>query len=198
MAVRILKVLCEFRTTQGVVRNSHNTRCRAKFAQHKVSCEIFAQAWSGWLPKAISSSFRLQIVHGLKCWILDFLSFEMLAGYSSPLGAPPRLAPPVPPQVEQAQQDELPTESVPPAPVPPMPKATSTTPPTIPDQHTTILHQIQQHIGLLPPPQPDIPRPSEPIAPVEETTPTEETTRADVPIQRTQEVATDPSSSHDP
>ncbi|RVW63910.1 hypothetical protein CK203_055685 [Vitis vinifera] len=64
--------------------------------------------------------------------------------------------------------------------------------------HTTILHQIQQHLGLLPPPQPDIPRPSEPIAPVEETTTTEETTRADVPIQPTQEVATDPSSSHDP
>ncbi|RVX08074.1 hypothetical protein CK203_014771 [Vitis vinifera] len=28
------------------------------------------------LPKAISSSFQLQIVHGLKRWILDFLSFE--------------------------------------------------------------------------------------------------------------------------
>ncbi|RVW66363.1 hypothetical protein CK203_066521 [Vitis vinifera] len=31
-----------------------------------------------WLPKAISSSFQLQIVHGLKRWILDFQSFEML------------------------------------------------------------------------------------------------------------------------
>nr|CAN75826.1 hypothetical protein VITISV_012550 [Vitis vinifera] len=29
------------------------------------------------LPKAISSSFQLQIVHGLKRWILDFLSFDM-------------------------------------------------------------------------------------------------------------------------
>ncbi|RVW35267.1 hypothetical protein CK203_085864 [Vitis vinifera] len=29
------------------------------------------------LPKAISSSFQLQIIHGLKRWILDFLSFQM-------------------------------------------------------------------------------------------------------------------------
>ena len=50
----------------------------ANFAQHKVSCEIFAQAWISWLPKAISSSFQLQIVYGLKRWILDFLRFEMV------------------------------------------------------------------------------------------------------------------------
>ena len=49
--MRILKVLCEFRIT-----------------------------WSSWLPKAISSSFQLQIVHGLKRWILDFQSFEMVYG----------------------------------------------------------------------------------------------------------------------
>ena len=36
------------------------------------------------------------------------------------------------------------------------------------DQHTAILRQIQQHLGLLPPPQLDIPGPSKPIAPVEE------------------------------
>ncbi|RVW67292.1 hypothetical protein CK203_065063 [Vitis vinifera] len=47
---------------------------------------------------------------------------------------------------------------------------------------------IQQHLGLLPPSQTDIPRPSEPKAPVEETT------RADVPIQATHEVAIEPSS----
>ncbi|RVW30830.1 Retrovirus-related Pol polyprotein from transposon RE2 [Vitis vinifera] len=35
-------------------------------------CEIFASC----LPNVISSSFQLQIVHGLKRWILDFLSFE--------------------------------------------------------------------------------------------------------------------------
>ncbi|RVW79456.1 hypothetical protein CK203_050037 [Vitis vinifera] len=39
----------------------------------------FRITWSSWLPKAISSSFQLQIVHGLKRWILDFKSFEMLA-----------------------------------------------------------------------------------------------------------------------
>ncbi|RVW58680.1 hypothetical protein CK203_102762 [Vitis vinifera] len=37
----------------------------------------FRITWSSWLPKAISSSFQLQIVHGLKRWILDFQSFEM-------------------------------------------------------------------------------------------------------------------------
>ena len=42
----------------------------------KVLCEHFAHPWSSCLPKAISSSFQLQIVHGLKRWILDFLSFE--------------------------------------------------------------------------------------------------------------------------
>ena len=55
-----------------------NSRCCANFAQHKVSCEIFSQAWSSWLPNAISSSSQLQIVHGLKRWILDFLKFEMV------------------------------------------------------------------------------------------------------------------------
>ena len=38
----------------------------------------FRITWSSWLPKAISSSFQLQIVHGLKRWILDFQSFEMV------------------------------------------------------------------------------------------------------------------------
>ena len=61
--------MCEFRTSfaqaEGVVRIS---RC----------CANFAQAWSSCLTKAISSSFQLQIVHGLKRWILDFLRFEMV------------------------------------------------------------------------------------------------------------------------
>ena len=56
------------------------------------------------------------------------------------------------------------------------------------DQHTVILCQIQQHLGLLPPPQTDIPEPSEPIAS------TEETIRADVPSQATHEAAIEPSS----
>ena len=66
------------------------------------------------------------------------------------------------------------------------------------DQHTTIFRQIRQHLGLLPPPQPDIPRPSEPIAPAEETIPTKETTRSYVPIQPTEEATTNASFSHDP
>ncbi|RVW69436.1 hypothetical protein CK203_062771 [Vitis vinifera] len=37
----------------------------------------FRICWSSWLPKAISSSFQLQIVQGLKRWNLDFQSFEM-------------------------------------------------------------------------------------------------------------------------
>ena len=74
---------------------------------------------------------HLECHHHYREWF-TLEKWTQLAGYSSPLGAPPRLAPPVPPQVQQAQQDELPMESVPPAPVPPMPKATSTTPPTIP------------------------------------------------------------------
>ena len=60
------------------------------------------------------------------------------------------------------------------------------------DQHTVILHQIQQHLGILPPPQVDIPGPSEPVAPVDDAI------RAEAPIQTTQEATRDPSSSHDP
>ena len=56
------------------------------------------------------------------------------------------------------------------------------------DQHTAILCQIQQHLGLLPPPQTDIPGPLEPIAPGEETI------KADVPSQATHEAAIEPSS----
>ena len=56
------------------------------------------------------------------------------------------------------------------------------------DQHTAILSQIQQHLGLAPP-QTNIPRPSEPRALAEETIPTEETITADVPPQATHETA---------
>ena len=37
-------------------------------------------AWCSCLPKAISSSFQLQIIYGLKRWIFDFLSFQMVYG----------------------------------------------------------------------------------------------------------------------
>ena len=62
------------------------------------------------------------------------------------------------------------------------------------DQHTTILCQIQQHLGLLPPPQPNIPGPSESIALAKKAIPVEETTKADVLIQPTHETTTNPSS----
>ena len=35
-------------------------------------------AWSDQIPMAVTSSFELGIVHRLKHWILDFLSFEMV------------------------------------------------------------------------------------------------------------------------
>nr|CAN69104.1 hypothetical protein VITISV_000456 [Vitis vinifera] len=41
------------------------------------------------------------------------------------------------------------------------------------NQQTAILRQIQQHLGLLPPPQPDLPTSSAPIALAEDTTPAE-------------------------
>ena len=41
-------------------------------------------------------------------------------------------------------------------------------------QHIAILSQIQQHLGILPPPEHDIPGPSELTAPSEEATPTEQ------------------------
>ncbi|KAL6340548.1 hypothetical protein AAG906_010456 [Vitis piasezkii] len=50
--------------------------------------------------------------------------WTQLAGYSTLVA--------VPPQVEEAQQDELPTEYVLPAPAQPMPEATSTIPPVTP------------------------------------------------------------------
>ena len=56
------------------------------------------------------------------------------------------------------------------------------------DQHTAILRQIQQHLGL-PPPQTNIPGASEPRALAEETI------KVDVPPQATHEAATEPSSS---
>ncbi|RVW21479.1 hypothetical protein CK203_112621 [Vitis vinifera] len=42
-------------------------------------------------------------------------------------------------------------------------------------QHTAILSQIQQHLGILPPPEHDMPGPLESTAPSEEATPVEQT-----------------------
>ncbi|KAL6310745.1 hypothetical protein AAG906_019083 [Vitis piasezkii] len=80
------------------------------------------------------------------------------------------------------------TSTIPPTTPPVPPVASSTSEASITISATEFRVMIQQHLGLLPPPQPDIPGPSEPIAP------SEETTRADVPLQPTQEAATEPSS----
>ena len=60
-----------FRTPEEGVRISHTIRTA------KGGCAKFSHTWRSCLPKAISSSFQLQIVHSLKLWILDFLRFEM-------------------------------------------------------------------------------------------------------------------------
>ncbi|RVW77250.1 hypothetical protein CK203_043296 [Vitis vinifera] len=74
------------------------------------------------------------------------------------------------------------------APLVPMPETIS----------TAILHQIQQHLDLLPPPQLDFLASSEPLAPVEDTIPTEDTTTEEVQILPPQEATTDAIASVDP
>ena len=89
---------------------------------------------------------------------------------------------------------------------------------TMQTQHTTILSQIRQHLGIQPPPEHDTPGLSEPTAPsedvtlaeqaipsekatpTEQTMPHEETTTVEVetPIQSTKETTEKPSSPHDP
>ena len=66
------------------------------------------------------------------------------------------------------------------------------------NQQTAILHQILQHLGLLPPPQPDLPASSEPLAPAEDTIPTEDTTTVEVQIPPPQEATTNAIASDDP
>ena len=41
-------------------------------------CKILPSAWSDLLEMDITPSFQLRIVHRLKHWIVDFLSFEMV------------------------------------------------------------------------------------------------------------------------
>ncbi|XP_034695697.1 proline-rich protein 36-like [Vitis riparia] len=73
-------------------------------------------------------------------------------------------------------------------------------------QHTAILRQIQQYLGILMPPEHDMLGPSKPTdpsqeaPPTEQTMPHEETTTVEIetPIQSTQTTTTEPSSPHDP
>ena len=66
------------------------------------------------------------------------------------------------------------------------------------DHQTTILRQIQQHLRLLPPPQPDLLASSEPLAPTEDTIPVEDTTIVEVQIPPPLEATTDAIASYDP
>ena len=54
-------------------------------------------------------------------------------------------------------------------------------------QQTTILRQIQQHLSLLPPPQPDFSTSSEPLAPIKDIILVEDTTTIEVQILPPQE-----------
>ena len=52
---------------------------RTPFSQPKAdfsTVQNFPSAWSDRLPMAITPSFQLRIMHCLKHWIIDFLSFE--------------------------------------------------------------------------------------------------------------------------
>ena len=53
-------------------------------------------------------------------------------------------------------------------------------------------------MGLLPPPQPNLPASSEPLAPIEDTIPTEDTTTVEIQIPPPQEATTDAIASFDP
>ena len=47
-------------------------------SQQKGDFKILPSAWSDRLAMAVTPSFQLRIVHRLKHWIFDFLSFEMV------------------------------------------------------------------------------------------------------------------------
>ena len=71
------------------------------------------------------------------------------------------------------------------------------------NQHTAILSQIQQHLGMLPPIEHDMPGPSEPTTPSEEYTPVEQAILYEeaTTIEQTmphEETTIEPSSPHDP
>ena len=58
------------------------------------------------------------------------------------------------------------------------------------DQLIAILRQIQQHLGHLLPPQPDLPPSLEPLAPIEDTIPPKDITTVEVRIPPPQEATT--------
>ena len=66
------------------------------------------------------------------------------------------------------------------------------------NQQTAILRQIQQHPGLLLPPQPDLPTSSEPLATAKDTIPAEDITTTEVQILPPQKATIDAIALGDP
>ncbi|KAL6346938.1 hypothetical protein AAG906_005998 [Vitis piasezkii] len=103
---------------------------------------------------------------------------DMLAGYFAPPGALPMVAP----------LDELLIETIPPVPMPEAvsaaPPMTSIVPPIAPTTFKPFITISASkfrgiHLSLLPPPQPDLPESSKPLAPTEDTIPLEDTSTAE-------------------
>ena len=63
-------------TTRGLrnfAAKGQHFRCPRLISQ---LCKNLPSAWSDWLPMAVPSSFQLRIMHRLKHWIFDFMTFE--------------------------------------------------------------------------------------------------------------------------
>ena len=60
---------CEIFAAKGL--HFHNQRLISQL------CNILPSTWSDVLAMAVTPSFQLRIMHHLKHWIVDFLSFEM-------------------------------------------------------------------------------------------------------------------------
>nr|CAN76988.1 hypothetical protein VITISV_039361 [Vitis vinifera] len=71
------------RHISGTFRRKSTTLCKkaAKFSQQKADsatlCKMLPSVWSDRLAMAVTPSFQLRIVHHMKHWILEFLSFQM-------------------------------------------------------------------------------------------------------------------------
>ena len=64
---------------QGEIHNTVQNGCEIisqQMGDFAALCKILPSAWSYRLAMAVTPSFQLQIVHRLKHWIIDFLSFE--------------------------------------------------------------------------------------------------------------------------
>ncbi|KAL6312974.1 hypothetical protein AAG906_006844 [Vitis piasezkii] len=92
-----------------------------------------------------------------------------------PTPTSPTLAPPVPMPEATSRFPMTPT-------VPPVAPTTSEPSITISTSDRSLYSLDSKHMGLLPPPQPDLPTSSEPLAPTKDTIPAEDTTTVEVQI----------------